>query len=613
MDRLLFRRSGAPHRSALVALAASVLLGGCAGFTPQAGPEPEPGGAYRTLTRPFIALGDTQEHEATEFPLHDNDSAVDAYVEVAQRPPEHPLFGRRTLQWVLEHHPNEPYIHLGDVMDMSCRSELMRIDRFFEKATQNGVILPGNHDGLLFGIFNYRLLEGVLDDDAARWDKACRRGAAQDRQDGKRDAINRRDFVEHYVGLQAQGRHAQAGLQPLPEGSEARISWQNPDPAAFLSALEVRVIPGWRYADSYLAQRLRLPPAEGATRGVVVIGFDTNQAGALVTTMDTLLGRSPGDIGHIHDDQIDAVTPWVREAMAKGDLVVFAGHHNWSLLGVATRVKLGQLMSLLDHPLVYLSAHTHRGFWAQHRTLDLRPVLELNVSSLSDWPIAYRRIAFAYDESARRLQVRGELMPRGDRPTLTDADLLNAWESKTCDRTGLPRELLRALDRELVNRQKSSRGSLFDWILSGVGGLCETCEQPLYDHAQGYLDSMITVLQELQRHLGDKADTLRRLPMPAWCGGADFNGCAAPLLAAEPGAYREHVDLFRRKAEIVDLIVNHLYELQSDEAKAYMTCRAIQAAKLDFELTSDDYNNNRGEAKRRAEQFFRIEASVGMQ
>jgi hypothetical protein len=36
------------------------------------------------------------------------------------------------------------------------------------------------------------------------------------------------------------------------------------------------------------------------------------------------------------------------------------------------------------------------------------------------------------------------------------------------------------------------------------------------------------------------------------------------------------------------------------------------AARADFEATPDDANSNRGEAKRRAENFFLIEASVGM-
>lgn len=46
--------------------------------------------------------------------------------------------------------------------------------------------------------------------------------------------------------------------------------------------------------------------------------------------------------------------------------------------------------------------------------------------------------------------------------------------------------------------------------------------------------------------------------------------------------------------------------------QAYMTCRAMLATKLDFDATPDDRNENRSEANRRAEQFFRIDASVGM-
>ena len=43
-----------------------------------------------------------------------------------------------------------------------------------------------------------------------------------------------------------------------------------------------------------------------------------------------------------------------------------------------------------------------------------------------------------------------------------------------------------------------------------------------------------------------------------------------------------------------------------------MTGHAGQVAGIDFDLTKDSRNHKRGEAKRRAEDFFRIEASVGM-
>jgi hypothetical protein len=63
---------------------------------------------------------------------------------------------------------------------------------------------------------------------------------------------------------------------------------------------------------------------------------------------------------------------------------------------------------------------------------------------------------------------------------------------------------------------------------------------------------------------------------------------------------------------LVSLLNDNLGDLESDHAKAHLSCRAVQAAKTDFDLAADAANEDRGEAKRVAEQFFRIEASVGM-
>ena len=361
------------------ALLAGLVLAACANFVPQAGPQAEPGGTYVPLTTPFIAIGDTQEHEATGFPLHDNDSAVDAYVEVAQRPPEQPLFGRRILEWALQSHPGEPFLHLGDVMDMSCQSEAQRIRKAFEAGGGRGAILPGNHDGLMFGIYGYNILEAALDKDARKWNRACRRGAREDDRSRKSEgeALSKRDFIRLYLSGQLAGI-PKPGLRVPAESGEHRIRWRHPDPNAFLSAIEANLVDGYRYADSFMAQRLRLPQAPGAPRGVIVIGLDTNQAGALVSTWDTLLGHSPGNVGHVHPDQVRAVTTWVLEAARSGDIVVFAGHHNWRSLGLPSRLLLRDLMANLLHPLVYLSAHTHSGFWAVHRELDRRPLANNN-------------------------------------------------------------------------------------------------------------------------------------------------------------------------------------------------------------------------------------------
>lgn len=590
------------------------LLAGCAGFVPQPGPGAEPVASYRPLTLPFIAVGDTQEHLSTGYPMHDNDSAVDAYVEVAQRPPEQTLFGRRLLEWALQSHPDMPYLHLGDVMDLSCRIEAQRMSKVFRAAPHQGAILPGNHDGLMFGIYAYSLLASNLDPDARKWNKACRRGAAPDDDRHKTDneAFSKRDFIALYLTEHSQNGPTKHGLQPPPKQGKHAVSWRNPDPHAFLSAIESELLDGIGYADSFLAQRLRLPRAPGATRDTIIIGLDTNQASPLVSTWDTIMGRSPGSMGHIHPDQIQAVEKWVDDSVARGDIVIFAGHHNWNSLGLPSRIFLRTLMHKLDHPLVYLSAHTHRGFWALHHGFGRRAVLEMNVSSLSDWPIAYRRISFAYDEDTKRLQVRGELMPRGDKPTETFADLLAAWEKEACAASGVSIEKLRTEDAALVKLQRESRGSLLEWLVEALAPVCDTCEIPLYKHAQAYQDELLETILEVDADLGREAHQLHMLTLPAWCQRRDFTVCARNLLQERANTFAGHVELFRRKATLVALFNDHLDDLTSRRARAYMTCRAVQAAKADFDATPEDGNNDRGEAKRRAEQFFRVEASVGM-
>jgi len=595
----------------------ALLLSGCAGYIPQPSPGPEPGGEYRPLTLPFVAIGDTQEHLATGYPLVDNDSAVDAYVEVAQRPPEQTLFGRRVMEWALHTLQQGEYlVHLGDVMDLSCRIEAYRMGRiFFAAGADRVAILPGNHDGLLFGIYAFSLLNPEINTDAQKWNHVCRRGAAPDDRKHKteNEAFTKRDLIAYYIRQHSQAVHARHGLQPLPESGDHEGSWRNPNPDSFLSGVEVRLRDGIRYADSFVAQRLRLQRAPGATRDVIIIGLDTNQAGALVSAWDTIMGRSPGSIGHVDYDQIIAVSKWVDEAAEKGDIVVFAGHHNWTSLGLPSRALLTNLMGRLGHPLVYLSAHTHRGFWAEHRVLGQRPLLEMNVSSLSDWPVAYRRIRFAYDEGARRLQVRADLLPEGDTPTRSYADLLAAWEQQTCAVSGVPLRRIREEDLALVKRQRESRGSLIEWLLAqSLSVVCDSCDGTLYDHAQRYQDELLETLIQVGDDLGRDAHRLHELALPAWCVGRDYTGCARSLIAQRPESYGANVELFRRKATLVSLLNDHLDELVSLHARAYMTCRAVQAAKIDFDLTPEDSNNYRGEVLRAREQFFRIEVSVGM-
>ena len=64
---------------------------------------------------------------------------------------------------------------------------------------------------------------------------------------------------------------------------------------------------------------------------------------------------------------------------------------------------------------------------------------------------------------------------------------------------------------------------------------------------------------------------------------------------------------------MVDIVQKYMDQIETPATKAYMTCRAVLAAKIDFDATSNDRNEYRSEANRKTEHFFRIEASVGME
>jgi hypothetical protein len=63
---------------------------------------------------------------------------------------------------------------------------------------------------------------------------------------------------------------------------------------------------------------------------------------------------------------------------------------------------------------------------------------------------------------------------------------------------------------------------------------------------------------------------------------------------------------------MVEIVQTYMDEIEAPATKAYMTCRAIVAAKIDFDAISDGRNDFRSEKNRRTEHFFRNQASIGM-
>jgi hypothetical protein len=301
----------------------------------------------------------------------------------------------------------------------------------------------------------------------------------------------------------------------------------------------------------------------------------------------------------------------MSDAYMASDIVVFAGHHNWNRLSFASQARIAIVMRQIDHPLVYISAHTHRGFWASHQ-LGLRSLLELNVSSLSDWPIAYRRVAFAFDESAVRLKVSAEIMPNIGERVSTDRQLLDAWERLTCDPTRFAPSRLEGQERLVVQRQRDDRGSLLEWLYEGLGENCASCQQTLYESGLRYQDAMLETILTLYHDFWTQVPEVAGLGDASVCGTHALPVCVGRLRAEDQSTLEQTIDLYKRRARLVDTANAQLDRIENPRVRSYMACRAVIAAQVDYELTPEDKRHGRGEDRRREQQFFRIEATVGM-
>jgi hypothetical protein len=89
---------------------------------------------------------------------------------------------------------------------------------------------------------------------------------------------------------------------------------------------------------------------------------------------------------------------------------------------------------------------------------------------------------------------------------------------------------------------------------------------------------------------------------------------ASWLLATFPEnlALSSSVELFHRKALLVDTVNRQFDDLDSQQIKAYMTCRVAIATKDDFDLTPANRIQTGSETERRNRGFFQNEANVEM-
>jgi hypothetical protein len=421
-------------------------------------------------------------------------------------------------------------------------------------------------------------------------------------------------FLQKYIEFLATGPHSHFGLkspQRTKDLKDIQLAWVNPDQEGFVEKVDANLVFGRNYATSFIVQKLRLPPAADASRRVTIVGIDTSQLSVAIGVLNMLAGESPGDTGRVLDGQARIIETYVKEAQRAGEIVIFAGHHSWNQLDAGSRSLLAKIMEQVDNPLVYISAHTHEGWWAMHR-LGNRSLLELNVSSLADWPIAYRRISFAYDPAAKRIKVSADLMPMTESPPQSDNEILDAWVRQACTEVEIPLETIARRDQATVTAQRESRGTLFDWAFSSFEGISDAARLNLYEHAHSYIDGLLDVIMSTHGNLGGQVPELEEVTVPGYCVAGSVKACAAALLSMQHSDLPTSIESYRKKSFFAYTVGEQWDDIQDPRAKAYMTCRAAISAKDDFDMTPEDKRPGTTEERRRNRDFFRAEATVGM-
>ncbi len=379
------------------------------------------------VTAPFIVLGDTQEHEITGLPASVFGGISDrGMTEVTIRPPQQALFGRFLFADLFRPDSDaEPaVIHLGDLLDISCRSELTRYEAILDDVSaarqQKWILVPGNHDGTAHGTLNIVDNDSKFGYGAPGWDYECRvPGSVPDifkeRVDHKQEVFLGRDALLTWYAERKIGALDPAIMDTNSAKSPTKIDWprlgETSPPGSLIERMVGKIIARdparqTNYAESFLVQKIILPPARGGTNRVSIIALDTTQfPGHLnaIWQLGSTLSANPGQTGYVLKDQIDAVERLVR-AQGDNEILIFAGHHDWASLDYRVKWALAPVFAAAKNPVVYLSAHTHEGFWRRWR-VGGRPMLEFNVSSLADWPIAYRTLCVAASEDRRHLRV----------------------------------------------------------------------------------------------------------------------------------------------------------------------------------------------------------------
>lgn len=343
------------------------------------------------LTKTVRLVADTQFHEsrgtASRFWSRAGDELVDVTIRTAQQ-----VIGAPDILFEAVKQNSDKYgltLHLGDAIDVSCRTEW---DRFFSVMTKSlgdpsattWIFTPGNHDGFLVGNF-FPMQSGQYNQ--FHWANVCNVGRVGENENVTNDRIMKPDLLRSYISRLTSSK------KQIPDlGSDSSC---NSD----MSLCLAYAMPSNPWS-SFLVQLIQLPSPNPTPSNIYSLLLDTSDYPSKPYITWTAI-KAGNDAG-LSSAQLKAALALI-ELLPENARFFIAGHHNWEAWHTATwpaqhSKDLQALLSNKRFMKFLITAHTHEGAWADQQLGDIT-FSELNIGSLIDPPVYFRTLDFVQDNA----------------------------------------------------------------------------------------------------------------------------------------------------------------------------------------------------------------------
>jgi hypothetical protein len=346
-----------------------------------------PVGHWTPKSKRIRLIADSQLHEFHGAPTYLQSQEVDERVEVALRPSQQRMFAFDLLRRSMAVDPAAPtpdfVLHLGDAIDVSCSTEWDQFTFAMTASPAPWLLAPGNHDGYFTG--NLLPPAGYKS-----WNVFSTKYGSQGWQlrcgpvgpvlaNGTR--LDKPQFLKRYV----DALKGTMGVREVHCDSDICLGDATSDVQV---RAKVSTAQPW---SSYLMQKINIgatPCARDDERctQLALILIDTST----YSSQPLFVRRPAGTFASLSSEQWPVLRTWMSHAADPTKFVV-AGHHALSNFSREERRELVNLLCDSD-ALLYVSAHTHVGYWRRWSCDSGASLLELNVGSVLDWPSHFREL-----------------------------------------------------------------------------------------------------------------------------------------------------------------------------------------------------------------------------